>query len=222
MIPPARRSLRRTRKRGRIALILAAAGLVLAAVALFALRPRSRPYSPGADREAAEEITRARAREISPGAPAVRFVDAAKEAGLGFRHFDGRRSTQLPEDMGSGAAWGDYDGDGDPDLFLVNESGPLTRSDAEIGRSPARSRLFRNEGGSFTDVTEEAGIDAAGCGMGAAWGDFDGDGDLDLVVTRFGTNLLHRNEGNGRFTDVSGPSGVGAASGFWTGASWSD
>ena len=62
----------------------------------------------------------------------VRFTDQADAAGLHFVHFDGRRSSQLPEDMGSGLAWGDYDGDGYPDLFVVNESGPLTLTPTEV------------------------------------------------------------------------------------------
>jgi len=220
--PAARRGLGRTRQRGRLAVGLGATGLAFGAVLVFALRPRPEPYSPGSERESGEEITRVRARPGAAAGPPIAFVDAAAEAGLVFRHFDGRRSTQLPEDMGSGAAWGDFDGDGDADLFLVNESGPLTLSPAAIAASATRGRLFRNDGGVFVDVTGAAGIAATGCGMGAAWGDFDGDRDLDLVVTRFGTSLLYRNDGEGRFTDVSATSGVGGPRGFWTGAAWAD
>jgi Flp pilus assembly protein TadD len=125
--------------------------------------------------------------------------------------------------MGSGLAWGDYDGDDDPDLFLVNAAGPLTANNDEPSASTARAALYRNEGnGSFTDVTTDAGLDIAGLGMGAAWGDYDGDDDLDLAVTRYGTNLLWRNDGDGSFTEVSRETGIGGIEGFWAGASWAD
>jgi hypothetical protein len=157
------------------------------------------------------------------GSGAVTFTDQAEAAGLRFTHFNGTRSSQLPEDMGSGLAWGDYDDDGRPDLFVVNESGPLTMTDEEVERSPAHAQLFHNEGnGAFSDVTERAGLAVRGMGMGAAWGDYDGDGRLDLFVSRHGTNLLFHNDGDGRFTDVSKRTGVDRTRGFWTGVAWGD
>jgi tetratricopeptide (TPR) repeat protein len=219
-LPPSRGA--RARRR-RFYLLAGAAALAAIATAAVVLRPRPAPYVPGAEAAGSDEITRRLSRALPPGAPSVRFTDAAREAGISFRHFHGKRSTQLPEDMGSGAAWGDYDGDGDPDLFLVNEDGPLAASAADAARSPARSALYRSDGrGLFTEVTDAAGVGARGCGMGAAWGDYDGDGRLDLAVTRLGTNLLYRNNGDGTFSDVSAEAGVGKEEGFWTGASWAD
>jgi len=217
------RRLRRLRRN----LLFAGIATALAATALaIALRPRPEPYAPGADAGANAEITRGLARNLPPDAPPIRLSDAAADAGIAFRHFPGRRSTQLPEDMGSGAAWGDYDDDGDPDLFLVNLAGPLPREpqDSRGGEAAAGlSALFRNDGdGHFTDVTTLSGAGVGGIGMGAAWGDYDADGRLDLAVTRFGTNVLLRNRGDGTFDDVSAATGIGAPEGFWTGAAWAD
>ena len=227
------------------------AGLALfAAIAagLLLLRPRQQAYVPGQEVETSQEITHDLDRRLPPGQGpgssagqsarrpepesatqaadlpgGVTFSDQAEAAGLRFVHFNGQRSSQLPEDMGSGLAWGDYDGDGLPDLFVVNESGPLTSTPAEVEGSPAHARLFHNGGhGTFTDVTDQAGLAVRGWGQGAAWGDYDGDGRLDLFVTRYGTNLLFHNDGEGRFTDVSRQAGVDRYEGFWTGVSWAD
>ena len=232
--------------RRRAARFMVVGVLLFAAVTLGVLvaRPRQSAYVPGRELETSGEITRSldrdrpAAREGSAQAPAaskaagpaattgpagVAFTDRAAPAGVDFVHFHGRRSSQLPEDMGSGLAWGDYDGDSDPDLFVVNESGPLTLSADELARSPAHARLYRNRGdGTFEDVTEAAGVAVRGLGMGAAWGDYDGDSDLDLFVTRYGTNRLFRNEGKGRFRDVSEETRVGGSEGFWTGISLAD
>jgi hypothetical protein len=203
-------------KRRRLMLLYGVVGtaLTLAAAALVLRLGRSAPaYRPGAD---LDEITSALTRDLPADRPSVVFVDATLESGIQFRHFGGDRSTQLPEDMGSGAAWGDYDNDGRPDLFLVNFSAAPS----------ATNRLYRNEGGGrFRDVSAASGLEEAMKGLGTAWGDFDDDGFLDLVVTGFGVLKLYRNQRDGTFEDVSAssvPGGLSSFQGFWTGASWAD
>jgi enediyne biosynthesis protein E4 len=155
--------------------------------------------------------------------PRIQFRDVSKEAGINFEHFPGTRSTQLPEDMGSGAAWGDYDNDGYPDLYAVNIAGPLTLSPEQLANSPGASRLYHNNGdGTFSDVTERAGVAHKGIGMAAAWADYDNDGHLDLVVTSYGQINLYHNNGDGKFTDVTRTTGLDKYRGFWAGASWGD
>ncbi len=196
------------------------AAVLLAVVAFIFYRYPTARYNP---EERAEGITAGLERRLPPGYPRVTFTEVAEQSGVSFQHFFGSRSTQLPEDMGSGAAWGDYDNDGDDDLLVVNISGPLTLSQAELARSPAACRLYQNNGdGTFTDVTERAGLLLRICGMGAAWGDYDGDGWLDLVITSYPDLYLFRNNGDGTFTDVCEAAGFSQFKGFWTGASWAD
>ncbi|MCH7762040.1 CRTAC1 family protein, partial [candidate division TA06 bacterium] len=108
--------------------------------------------------------------------------------------------------MGSGAAFLDYDNDGNLDLYIVN-SGPLPGFGSE---EVIRNLLYRNEGdGTFTYVTEEAGVGDTGYGMGVSVGDLDNDGYPDIFVTNFGPNLLYHNNGDGTFTDVTRKAGVG-------------
>jgi hypothetical protein len=182
-------------------------------------RPDTDPYRAG---EEVEGLTRSLDRRIPEDYPRVTFQDVALEAGLVFRHFNGSRSTQLPEDMGSGAAWGDYDNDGDLDLYLSNISAPLASPDLPDA-SRGRNELFANQGdGTFKGVTDRAGVGLRQTGMGSAWADFDGDADLDLVVTSFGLLVLFTNQGDGTFVDESKRLGPGNRKGFWTGASWAD
>ncbi|MCH7474687.1 MAG: CRTAC1 family protein [Gemmatimonadetes bacterium] len=182
---------------------------------------RSEPtYRPG---EAVEGLTADLDRSVPGDYPRITFTDVTDRSGITFRHFSGHRTTQLPEDMGSGAAWADYDNDGWLDLFVVNQAGPLTLSADEVRSSSARSALYRNNGdGTFTDVSASAGIDYRSHGMGAAWGDYDNDGWPDLVVSSYGENELFRNNGDGTFERRSEQSGIGAYQGFWTGVSWGD
>jgi tetratricopeptide (TPR) repeat protein len=194
---------------------------VLLAAAILAIVQGTRdvPYVAGEEREG---ITRSLDRELAEHASGLRFTEVSEEAGIRFEHFPFRRTSQLPEDMGSGAAWGDYDGDGLPDLFLVNFAAPLGVSDEEMAASVATDRLFRNRGdGSFEDVTRVAGVGAAHRGMGANFVDYDADGDLDLFVTAWGHNILWANRGDGTFRDATEEAGL-RGEGFWAGAAWAD
>jgi hypothetical protein len=162
---------------------------------------------------------RAAPREKSPDAGCrVLFTDIAARAGLKFTHDRGATlAHQLPETMGSGLAWLDYDNDGWMDLYVV-QSGPFPPE----GSLRAQDRLYRNNGdGTFTDVTVKAGLKDSGYGMGVVAADYDNDGYVDLFVTNFGGNILYRNNGNGTFTDVTAKAGV-AGSGWSTSAAFAD
>ena len=163
-------------------------------------------------------ITAAFKDGATANAPEIRFRDVTSELGITMRHGPGERTRSLPEDTGSGVACGDYDGDGDLDLYFVNFR-PTSGPDAS---TPASNRLFRNDGERFVDVTAEANVgDEAGFGMGASFADYDDDGDVDLYVTNRGPNRLFRNLGGGRFDDVATEAGV--ADGSWSaGVAWGD
>jgi len=153
-------------------------------------------------------------RALPQGAPEPRFTDVTNAAGLAsFRQFQGPRTSQLPEDMGSGLAWGDFDNDGLEDLFVVSGGGALNLPDSQL----APSVLYRNLGdGRFEKVQDFPELRIRG--MAAAWADYDNDGWLDLIVTGYDTILLfHNNHGHlERVKNFPSPKG------FWTGASWGD
>ena len=153
---------------------------------------------PGTDREAGTPAPDAETPAGDSEAPSVRFVEVTGEVGLDFVHSTGTDDSDyfMPAVMGSGAVVFDFDGDDDLDLYLVN---------AGVGpRQGAEDRLFEQRDGRFVDVTAEAGKLGRGYGMGAAAGDIDNDGDLDLFVTNWGADALYRNEGDGTFADVTG------------------
>lgn len=152
--------------------------------------------------------------------PAVTFSEvSAKASGITWVHTNAHTPERwLPETLGAGCALFDYDGDGWLDVYLVN-SGP---SDFYTPRAPLRNALYRNNrDGTFTDVTERAGVAGGTFGMGAAAADYDGDGRQDLYVTSYGRNILYRNNGDGTFSDVTAKAGV-AAPGWSTCAVWFD
>ena len=124
----------------------------------------------------------------------------------------------LPETTGAGCAFLDYDNDGWMDIYLVNSG----RCDFYEPNPPLKNALYHNNrDGTFTEVTDKAGVAGGGYGMGAAVGDYDGDGFPDLYVTQYGRSILYHNNGNGTFTDVTEKAGV-AAPGWASSAVWFD
>ena len=143
-----------------------------------------------------------------PGEPSVEwFVDRTEETGLTFTHFNGMTGDfYYPEVMPPGVALLDFDNDGDLDVFVIQGdmfSGKLIDSALSPPKSPLSSRLFRNDALRFTDVTEQSRIDVRGYGMGAAAGDYNNDGCVDLYVTKLGSNQLLRNNCDGTFSDAT-------------------
>ena len=155
----------------------------------------------------------------SGGAKPVFLSLSAKETGITWVHDNAMSPGRyLPETCGSGLAFIDFDGDGWMDLYLVN-SGP---SDFFTPTKPIRNALYKNNrDGTFTDVTEKAGVPGGTFGMGVAVGDFDNDGHADMIVTAYGRPLLYRNNGDGTFTDVTKKAGLDVP-GWTTSAVWFD
>jgi enediyne biosynthesis protein E4 len=213
--PNSPRPVRLGRRRRRLYTTLVAlavvggAGLWLGIRAYRAQAPQG--YVPGQDDA---DITSKLDLGIPAEAPDPKFTDVTEAAGLGgFSTFAGPRTSQLPEDMGGGVAWGDIDGDGDEDLLLVAAGVALTASETE---RPS-SIVYENLG----DGTFEAAAGIPGIrinGMGAAWGDHDADGDLDLVVTGYNAIRLYENERGSLGRDYSFPD----SEGFWAGPAWGD
>lgn len=192
----------------------------LVVVALILNQDEPEPYVPG---QSIEGVTSRLSRDLPKDVPDLTFADVTNQSGIEFRHFYGDRGSRIAEDMGSGVAWIDYDNNGWQDLFLVNYSGSLDVPDEEFTESPATHVLYRNNGdGTFTDVTEEAGLKIRARGMATAWADYDNDGWTDCLITSYGKNRLFRNNGNGTFTEVTEEVGLGEMEGFWSGAAWGD
>ena len=136
----------------------------------------------------------------------VHFTDITEQAGIKFRHVASPEKKYIVESMSGGVALFDYDNDGLPDIYFVNS---LTVDMVKSG-GKTRSALYHNNGdGTFTDVTDKAGVGDVGWGMGAVVGDYDNDGFDDLYVTCLGKNHLFHNNGDGTFTDVTDKAGVG-------------
>jgi hypothetical protein len=151
--------------------------------------------------------------------PGFHLVDVTVKAGITFKHNNGAFGGKyLPETMGSGAAFLDYDKDGWQDILLVNGADwPGHKS-----KNSTMALYRNNHDGTFTDVTDKAGVGYPCWAMGAVVGDYNNDGRPDLLVTCLGGVVLYRNNGDGTFTDVTRASGLSGDSGWATGAAFGD
>ena len=154
-----------------------------------------------------------------PESSSIQFRDITQRAGIHFVHNNGAFGKKyLPETMGPGVAFIDYDNEGWPDIFLVN--GMDWPGHEQKQSTP---KLYHNNhDGTFTDVTRKAGLDVEMYGLGVAVGDYDNDGYDDLFVTAYGQNRLFHNNGNGTFTDVTQKAGLQGPKEFSTSAAWMD
>ena len=174
---------------------------------------RETPLSLPAERKV-EEIT----------LPKIPFTDITEEAGIRFIHNNGAAGEKLlPETMGGGAAFFDYDNDGDQDLLLIGSQNWPWNQAAEQNKSVSSLALYQNDGsGKFQVVTERMGLNLSLYGMGVACGDYDNDGLIDLYISSLGSNRLLKNEGT-RFKDVTAQAGVGGPDHLWsTSCGWFD
>jgi hypothetical protein len=164
-------------------------------------------------------VVAAQAPKSTPTNSAVTFRDVTQKAGIHFVHNNGAFGKKyLPETMGPGVAFIDYDNDGWPDIFIVNG----TNWPGHASKHSTPKLYHNNHDGTFTDVTHKAGLDIEMFGMGVAVGDYDNDGYDDLFVTAMGQSHLFHNNGNGTFTDVTQKAGLWGPREFSTSAAWVD
>ncbi len=174
----------------------------------------------------AQAASAAAPQSAAPAAP-ITFEDATAGSGIDFTHSMGSRQLgSLLEATGAGCAWFDYNNDGLPDLYVVNgrplddamHPFPLKKKPDEM----PHNHLYRNNGnGTFTDVTDKAGLAPEMYGIAVAAADFDNDGFEDLLVTGFGKTVLYHNNGNGTFTDVTEKAGL-KVDGWAISSTWLD
>ncbi len=150
-------------------------------------------------------LVTATALSQAPQTNTIRFTDITEKSGIHFAHFKGNQGISINlEEFGPGVCVSDFDGDGWQDIYFVNGRDRYGRGIS------VRNALYHNNGnGTFTDVTEKAGVPGTGFGLGCVWGDYDNDGWPDLFVTQYGKNVLYHNNGDGTFTDVAEKAGVG-------------
>src|SRR5579864_1890748 len=151
----------------------------------------------------------------------VQFTNITQQAGIKFVHYPGSKGMAIIREVfGPGLCVADFDGDGWQDIYFVNGRDLYGRGIS------ARNALYRNNGdGTFSDVTEKAGVPGTGYGFGCVWGDYDNDGYPDLFVTQYGRNVLYHNNGDGTFSDVTDKAKVGGTESgtlFHSGATFFD
>jgi len=150
----------------------------------------------------------------------IQFNNVTASAGITFKHFKGNQGISINrEEFGPGVCVADYDGDGWQDIYFVNGRDLYDR-----GISVTNALYRNNHDGTFTDITQKAGVPGTGYGLGCVWGDVDNNGFPDLFVTQYGKNVFYRNNGNGTFTDMTDKAGVGGLESgtFHSGATFFD
>jgi hypothetical protein len=206
----------RATRRSLIALLVI---LVIAGVVVLVLRRKPAPTPAQMTKMVAPVIPERPQAEI----PSAKFTDITKQAGIDFIHNSGAYGEKLlPETMGGGVAFFDFDNDGHQDLLLVNST--YWPWHVPEGKKPTSLALYHNDGqGHFTDVTAGSGLDVSCYGMGVAIGDYDNDGLDDVFITAVGGNHLFHNEGGGKFKEVTLDAGVAGSTNDWsTCAAWID
>ena len=197
--------------------LLLVSGLIVTSVWRYQRRQGSEPTPDGMVDQVPERET---TKSDSPAAAGgFRFTNVVTDAGIEFEYYGGpSRDGHMTEQNGGGVAVFDFDHDGTPDLFFANGS----RFDKSVAAADESSRLYRATGNlTYGDVTQTAGLESFGFGMGTCAGDFDNDGFVDLFLACYGRNRLWRNNGDGTFADVTDAAGVGDDS-WGTSAAFAD
>lgn len=197
--------------------VLALGALAATGVAWWALREPPAPVT-----TSTEVSLPTKRKSLEAELPNMPFADITAAAGIDFVHENGAYGDKLlPETMGSGCAFLDYDGDGDQDLLFVNSQ--RWSWDGRSLEKPATAALYQNDGGGrFANVTAGSGLDVPIYGQGVAVGDYDGDGRVDVFISAVGKDRLFHNDGE-RFVEVTDEAGVGGAEDEWgTSCGWFD
>jgi hypothetical protein len=209
-----------------ITIILATAILLAVGLRVTAQSPARTTRTPVSNPQhiAAANSTPDPARQTATPSALPTFEDVTEKSGINFRHsFGEQKLSSIMEATGSGCAWIDYNNDGLLDLYVL--SGRYVDGVTKFSKPDgveATNHLYRNNGdGTFTDVTEQAGVGGKGFGMGVTVGDFDNDGYEDIYITNWNSSILYHNNGDGTFTDVTAKAGVENPH-FGTGTTWLD